>query len=1190
MSKNSNFNPVQLHRPTGQSAIRKRSGSSTSVSQIPTVSRVTVTSNCPKILPSLSSNDGVNLSVLKNSFSSFSEAISDFLSKSIDDVSYKENLSVNLTDSDRYFTTFISFLQKQNSNLIQNRVSSLGSHSSLGTSAENLVDSLKNVMKIMAEVREKGISNIYTSIENQFKIINGNLATIENNNNNVNSNRGGSARTIHDPLIKRVRAMEKETLQIRYLIKRDHEMTNHQQILNQLMVYSRNLNSSFTNEFAITTTTNSNSTSSTSFSNNQSLNRNFHQNTGSSNNINMNLLKNQTSGIKLSKNLSNTNLNNLNSDSNNNSNNFGIVDKEKIRYSTMTACNEIIQGVKILNSYHLQVSIIFSTFDSFQNNLNPVLDQFNLPLLNLNEESTNSARNSQNQNLNQNQISDQIPILKNRKLSKENSDGNELTNTSILNSKSLNSFNLLNETPAPTISSAMTLKNILEQSKPYLACVCSDSHFVETFFQEISTKTEELLNSNFTLSSQIGEFQLKNAQLAMKSRQMESTISELQGKVSLMSSAVKEEDFLKCLKHVARRLRIFLDDRSTDFVTYDLNQMMNCVEMLSDSLDSKICQNCLEYENKEMKLREILHPIVRKDLDILPTAHLINENFTQLQNELKIEQSKFEDLMRENLEIKSELRKLNKEFPDIQIFKPLQNSPQNQANSQNPSQNNSQNSLSINYTNGYQRTSINVDEIVKHIREMKEILQEFKKQEKIKEKEKDTKSIEEFEKELSLRYSSLFSTDSKKPLLSQFEQTKISFDTQNRVYNDSQQLLREVEAVLSKQMNVKTQGTIYTSIRNLLSQFQKQENFPMKATVKVLEKKQQLLLTDLMSIENTLRIALRRDPPDEYDDNDENDHNLNYLDEVNDGNEGGDEMNEDEIKSNVRGIRNLRLDQNIHGKSKTKGKAKGRGKTKGKDKNKGRNIENLIVQVISSITQMSEELAEWSEDLLREERRKKPENIKMRATLEMLNLKLQKLLNQQTYPSQNTSPNSFNSNINSISNVIEQENKSDLSIIDTPTLVLKVSEYIDMLFKSDNSNCLFQSAVINNIFSSILKYVSEHSRKDPLKYMPEIAFKFAILQESIDALEPFANVLNDTFASFDCKLASFSPGSESFTFLRQQTSQLHSLLNTIGPSRVHSMLFLVLSKFVSLISSFLSAISSMSYQSTADNETKEKNI
>jgi hypothetical protein len=84
------------------------------------------------------------------------------------------------------------------------------------------------------------------------------------------------------------------------------------------------------------------------------------------------------------------------------------------------------------------------------------------------------------------------------------------------------------------------------------------------------------------------------------------------------------------------------------------------------------------------------------------------------------------------------------------------------------------------------------------------------------------------------------------------------------------------------------------------------------------------------------------------------------------------------------------------------------------------------------------------------------------------------------------------------------------------------------------------------------------------------------MHESFEALKPFAMILTEIFANFDCKPPSFTPKSPSFAFLREQLFHLESLLNLVGPGKIHSLLFSVLSRFVTLLSSFQSALSSLS--------------
>ena len=145
-------------------------------------------------------------------------------------------------------------------------------------------------------------------------------------------------------------------------------------------------------------------------------------------------------------------------------------------------------------------------------------------------------------------------------------------------------------------------------------------------------------------------------------------------------------------------------------------------------------------------------------------------------------------------------------------------------------------------------------------------------------------------------------------------------------------------------------------------------------------------------------------------------------------------------------------------------------------------------------------------------------------------------------------------------------------------IVVSINELVDKVIQTAGSSSALSAATVNQIFQNVLPLLNQSSRDDPLVYLQEISTNYAIYHESIQVLNPFAETLNNIFQNFDCKVQSFAPGSSSFAFIRQEVYQMHNSLNSIGPSKVHSLLFLVLSRFVALTSSFISALSSLSFQ------------
>ncbi|OHT12706.1 hypothetical protein TRFO_17431 [Tritrichomonas foetus] len=162
--------------------------------------------------------------------------------------------------------------------------------------------------------------------------------------------------------------------------------------------------------------------------------------------------------------------------------------------------------------------------------------------------------------------------------------------------------------------------------------------------------------------------------------------------------------------------------------------------------------------------------------------------------------------------------------------------------------------------------------------------------------------------------------------------------------------------------------------------------------------------------------------------------------------------------------------------------------------------------------------------------------------------------------------------IDSLDNKLKKSNEFKAMI--EAKLGLKNVAYEKILAQIGNQN---NNINFEKLFENVFDLVPVTSRSDPLHYIPEFCNAFVSLNNSILALKPFASILNTIFGQFDCKYSSFNPTSPSFQFIRSQVFSLHSALNGLTPSKVNSLVFLVLSRFVALMSSFMAAISSSSY-------------
>lgn len=156
----------------------------------------------------------------------------------------------------------------------------------------------------------------------------------------------------------------------------------------------------------------------------------------------------------------------------------------------------------------------------------------------------------------------------------------------------------------------------------------------------------------------------------------------------------------------------------------------------------------------------------------------------------------------------------------------------------------------------------------------------------------------------------------------------------------------------------------------------------------------------------------------------------------------------------------------------------------------------------------------------------------------------------------------------------------DLSTLRDEELCSRCIEFMEKITALQANPQFLSSSELNDMFVNVYDLVPVTTRSDPRKYIPEVNAAFMSLNNTIIALKPFASVLNEIFTTFDCKFSSYIPGSDSCKQLRQQVMKLHSALSAIQPSKINSFVFLIVSRFIALLSSFLSALTAFSYSDT----------
>ncbi|KAK8854276.1 hypothetical protein M9Y10_016835 [Tritrichomonas musculus] len=249
--------------------------------------------------------------------------------------------------------------------------------------------------------------------------------------------------------------------------------------------------------------------------------------------------------------------------------------------------------------------------------------------------------------------------------------------------------------------------------------------------------------------------------------------------------------------------------------------------------------------------------------------------------------------------------------------------------------------------------------------------------------------------------------------------------------------------------------------------------------------------------------------------------------------------------------------------------------------NESSNSKQFSANVTKSIRTLLKKLPQ------KESIKSEKENIeKLNKILKNIESKLLKILNE------NCEENDRQKNINHLLAKTEERITKDNEFFSSLKKKLNLSNeanYDEILLKiSSKKNSMNDNKEeLEKMFDSVFELVPVTSRSEPSHYIPEFCNAFISLHNSVLSLKPFASILNQIFSEFDCKLQSFKPSSQSFHFIKNQIYNLHSALNNLSPSKVNSLVFLILSRFVALTSSFTAAISAASFNDGDPNMKEE---
>jgi hypothetical protein len=170
----------------------------------------------------------------------------------------------------------------------------------------------------------------------------------------------------------------------------------------------------------------------------------------------------------------------------------------------------------------------------------------------------------------------------------------------------------------------------------------------------------------------------------------------------------------------------------------------------------------------------------------------------------------------------------------------------------------------------------------------------------------------------------------------------------------------------------------------------------------------------------------------------------------------------------------------------------------------------------------------------------------MRRAIESMDLKMHKFLNQ------------------------EDINLGEIPLKD---LLQRTKRFCDQITHPSGASREFMPVNdVNSMFSAVFPIVPISSTSDPRRYIPEICAGLLSLHNSVMALKPFSVDLGEIWTIVDTKSDASKPNSASYNAIRQKTLDLHQCLKRISPTKVNSLVFVVMQKFTTLLSTFFSAI------------------
>ena len=296
---------------------------------------------------------------------------------------------------------------------------------------------------------------------------------------------------------------------------------------------------------------------------------------------------------------------------------YGLIENEKIRSVSMACCNDILHGMKAMINFKSQMNKSLSEFEKFKENINPILENFCLPIL---DEDFFTHIDEEEEKEEDKQLK-------------------------------------------PEINESMTLKEILESSYKWNKKNTTDEKFLDKFYSILQDKAKAIEDNETDILTKLSDLQIQNVELLSQVKVFESQKLKQESSIHSALGDKTLDQYYTCIKEVSDCLRIYLGQNPADFVAIDNVHLIENVKLLAESLKDRRCPNCVNLEKEANQTRSILRQISSKEMDLVTLAKnakeeyfKLRENYESLSNDLYKIGSGYDSNM-------SQIYEILKEFP-----------------------------------------------------------------------------------------------------------------------------------------------------------------------------------------------------------------------------------------------------------------------------------------------------------------------------------------------------------------------------------------------------------------------------------------------------------------------------------------------------------------------------------------------